>query len=118
MAKTANDVLAEWQLRGYITAELAATPGAYLSYINQAHDAITAYCRLSPAMAGLPDGLFYPWVEIAYSVMNGGMFQQANGTVTRVKEGDTEIMYSGGKNGATVPVVDYSDTLDSFRCLF
>lgn len=118
MAKAANDVLAEWQLRGYITAEQAAAPGAYLSYINQAHDAITAYCNLPTAMVGLPDGLFYPWVEIAFSVMNGGVFQQKDGTVTRVKEGDTEIMYSGGTNGATAPMIDYSQTLDSFRNLF
>lgn len=116
MAKAASDVLSEWVLRGYITAEQAATPGKYLSYINQAKDAICAYCNLLMNIPTLPDGLFYPWVEISYNIMRGGVFQQSSGTVKSVQEGDTTVQYGSG--AVVSPVVDYSAALNRYRQLF
>lgn len=116
--KAANDVLNEWVLRGYITAEQAASPAKYLSYINQAKDSICGYCNLPLTMPGLPDGLFYPWVEISYSIMQGGVFQQSSGTVKSVSEGDTSVTFNTDVNRATAPIVDYSAALDRYRQLF
>jgi hypothetical protein len=119
MAKTAADVLAEWVSRGYVTSADATTyVTKYTSYINQAKNAILAYCNLPQNIVNFPDGLFYPWIEISYAVMTGGVFSQSTGTVTSVKEGDTQVNYGTAKNTATAPIIDYSQTLNRFRCLY
>lgn len=116
MAKAASNVLSEWELRGYVTAE--ESPEKHLSYINQAKDAICAYCNLPMSISALPDGLFYPWVEISYSIMQGGVFQQSSGTVKSVSEGDTSVTFNTDVNRAIAPIVDYSAALNRFRQLF
>jgi hypothetical protein len=119
MAKTATDVLTEWGARGYYTGTPSTADTAkYTSFINQAKDSILSYCNLPLNIVNFPDGLFYSWVEISYAIMTGGVFEQSTGTVTSVKEGDTQINYSTNKNTATAPIIDYSQTLNRFRRLF
>ena len=119
MGKTAGDVLTEWGVRGYCSAALSDSDKAkYQSYIQQARQSILSYCNLPLAVSSLPDGLFYPWVEIAYAIMKGGVFEQSQGIVTSIKEDDTSINFSTSKNTATVPLVDYSNILNRFRCLY
>lgn len=116
--KTASDVLAEWVSRGYVTSAQAVSDVAkYTSFINQAKAAILDYCNLPQNIINFPDGLFYPWVEIGYSTMNGGVFQQANGVVKSVSDGDTTVQYGTDVNKAIQPVIDYSTTLNRFRRL-
>lgn len=116
MAKTVNDVLTEWTARGYIAAEPSAADTAkYTSFINQGLQSICGYCKLPLDMTGLPDGLFYPWVEISYAIMQGGVFQQSSGVVTSVKEGDTTINFGTNENKAIAPKIDYSSTLNAFK---
>ncbi|WP_312645366.1 hypothetical protein [Hydrogenoanaerobacterium sp.] len=116
MPKTPTDVLNEWALRGYITAEQSTEP-KYLSYINQAKDSILSYCNI-PLKAQMPDGLFYPWVEIAWSTAQGMTAIQGTGAVKSVSEGDTTITYDAGatvvKNDA---MLDYTSVLDRYRRL-
>nr|WP_319488480.1 hypothetical protein [uncultured Caproiciproducens sp.] len=119
MAVLVSDVLKVWTDRGYVPADPSATDTAkYTSYINQAKDSICGYCRLPLAMTALPDGLLYPWAEIAYSIMKGGVFQQSSGSVKSVSEGDTSVTFNTDINKATAPTVDYSAALNAFRCLF
>lgn len=119
MAKTANDVLKEWVLRGYITAPPSAPDaGKYKSFIEQAKQSMLAYCKLPLNAEELPDSLFYPWVEISYAIMNGGIFEQSSGTVKSIKEGDETVTYNNEKNKAIAPLIDYSDILNRHRCLF
>lgn len=127
MTKAVNDVLTVWTDRGYITAEPSSADTAkYTSYINQAKNAICGYCNLPMTLQGLPDGLLYPWAEISYAIMQGGVFSQISGAVSgaikSVQEGDTTVTFVGNTsaNGTVVPrpVVDYSAALDRFRCLF
>lgn len=116
MSKTASDILAEWVLRGYAAAEESSEK--HLSYINQAKDAICGYCKLPMSIVALPDGLFYPWVEISYAIFKGGVFQQSSGTVKSVSEGDTSVTFNTDTNKAIAPIVDYSAALNCFRQLF
>ena len=119
MGKTNSDVLTEWGKRGYYASPLSDSDKAkYLSFIDQGRQSILAYCHMPLTIDSLPDGLFYPWTEISYAIMTGGVFKQASGTVTKIKEGDSEIDYSTDKNNATVPMVDYSSILNRFRCLY
>ena len=119
MSKTASDVLAEWVSRGYITSAQSTTDAAkYTSYINQGKTSILDYCNLPQNIVDFPDGLFYPWVEISYSIMQGGVFQQSSGAVKSVSEGDTSVVFNTDVNKATMPTVDYSATLNRFRRLF
>lgn len=119
MTKSVSDVLTEWEARGYCPASPADSDAArYRSFIQQARQSILAYCNLPLAASELPDGLFFPWVEISYAIMKGGVFEQSQGIVTSVKEDDTSISFSTGKNAATAPVVDYSNILNRFRRLF
>lgn len=118
MAKTVNDVLTEWTARGYIAANPSTTDTAkYTSFINQGLQSICSYCKL-PDMTGLPDGLFYPWVEISWSILKGGVFQQSSGTVKSVSEGDTSVTFNTDTNKATAPIIDYSTALNAFRRLW
>ena len=116
MSKTNHDVLNEWVLRGYITAEQSSEP-KYLSYINQAKDAILYYCNI-PLKADMPNGLFYPWVEIAWNAAQGTTMVQGTGAVKSVSEGDTTVTYDVGttviKNNA---MLNYMSILDRFRRL-
>lgn len=119
MSKTANDVLNEWVLRGYITAEQSSNQ-KYTSYINQARQSIVDYCRFPPTMAALPNGLFYAWVEIGWATANGATTIQGTGAIKSVSEGDTTVQFDVGTtvvSGKTV-TVDYSATLNRFRNLF
>lgn len=119
MAKTVSDVLAEWTARGYIPASLSdADKAKYTSFINQAKSAICGYCNLPQNIVDFPDGLLYPWVEISYSIMHGGVFQQSSGTVKSVSEGDTSVTFNTDTNRAIAPIVDYSAALNAFRRLF
>lgn len=119
MAKTANDVLTEWTARGYIAASPSAVDTAkYTSFINQGLQSICAYCKLPQNMTGLPDGLFYPWIEISWSILKGGVFQQSSGTVKSVSEGDTSVTFNTDTNKATAPIIDYSSALNAFRRLW
>lgn len=119
MAKTASDVLTEWTARGYVPANpSAADTSKYTSFINQAKSAICGYCNLPQNIVNFPDGLFYPWVEISYAIMHGGVFQQSSGTVKSVSEGDTSVTFNTDVNKATAPIVDYSAALNAYRCLF
>lgn len=118
MSKTANEVISEWLARGYVPADPATGDTAkYISFINQGKTAILDYCNLPQNIVNFPDGLFYPWVEISFSIMNGGVFQQANGTIKSISEGDTTIQYGTTANQATAPIVDYSATLNRYRRL-
>lgn len=118
MAKTASEVIAEWVARSYITpAQALSDVTKYTSYINQAKTAILDYCNLPQNIASFPDGLFYPWVEISYSIMNGGVFNQANGVVKSISEGDTTVQFGTTANAATAPIVDYSESLNRYRRL-
>jgi hypothetical protein len=118
MAKTIANVISEWVDRGYVPAEPSADDTKkYTSFINQGKAAILDYCNLPQNIVNFPDGLFYPWVEISYSIMNGGVFQQANGVIKSISEGDTTIQYGSTVNQATMPIVDYSDTLNRYRRL-
>lgn len=115
--KTAQDVLDEWVLRGYITAEQAADL-KYTSYINQAKDSILSYCNI-PLAAQMPDGLFYAWVEIGWATANGATMVQGSGAIKSVSEGDTKIDYDVGTTvvkGSTV-TADYTTILNRFRRL-
>ena len=114
MAKTSTDVINEWVLRGYITAEQSTNP-KYLSFISQAKDAILSYCNI-PLKADMPDGLFYPWVEIAHSTAQGFSAIQGSGEIKSVSEGDTTITYDVGVTTVTNnAMVDYMSTLNTFR---
>ncbi len=116
MAKTPSDVLNEWVLRGYITAEQLAD-SKYLSYINQAKDSILSYCNLPLNIQNFPDGLFYPWVEIAWATANGATFIEGSGAVKSVTEGDTTIAFDVGTTAVsgTKAAVDYSSILNRYR---
>lgn len=125
MPKTATDVLNLWVLRGYITAEQAAAKqDKYLSYIDQAKTDILTYCNLPLNIKNFPDGLFYVWTEIAWSLQQGGEFDSVTGdlTVTSVKEGDTTVQFgsSGGVGSLTdaTATASYSAALNRFRRLF
>lgn len=119
MPKTSDDVLTEWGKRGYCASPPSDSEKAkYESFIDQARQSVLAYCRMPLAVSALPDGLLYPWVEISYAIMTGGVFEQSTGTVTRVKEGDSETMWSAEKNAAIAPIIDYSAILNRFRSLF
>lgn len=119
MPKTADDVLTVWEQRGYCDALVSEGDKAkYQSFIDQARQSILTYCRLPEAMTALPDGLLYPWAEIGYAIMTGGVFEQANGTVKSIREGDTETVYNTDVNHATAPTVDYSAILNRYRNLY
>lgn len=125
MAKTANDVLNEWVLRGYITPEQSTTDTAkYMSYINQAKTDILTYCKLPLNIQEFPDGLFYVWAEIAWGLQRGGQLNSSTGDlkVTSVKEGDTTVQFgaSGGIGSMTsaTATTGYADMLNRFRRLF
>ena len=113
MPKTPNDVLQEWVLRGYITAEQATDP-KYISYINQAKDSILGYCNI-PLKAQMPDDYFYAWIEISYATSTGGIFNKSTGVLTgaikSVSEGDTKIEYADTSVNQVAPIIDYSSTL-------
>ncbi len=118
MAKTPADVLNEWVLRGYITAEQSTTDAAkYTSYINQAKGSILSYCNLPLNIQNFPDGLFYPWVEIAWATANGATFIEGSGAVKSVTEGDTTIAFDVGTTAVsgTKASVDYSSILNRYR---
>lgn len=119
MAKTPNQVLEEWVLRGYVPADAPdADRGRYLSFIQQAKESILSYCNI-PLAAPMPDGLFYPWVEIGWATANGATLVQGSGAVKSMTEGDTTITYDVGTTvvkGNTV-TVDYSTILGRFRRL-
>lgn len=116
MSKTNHDVLNEWVLRGYITAEQSSGE-KYQSYISQAKDAILSYCNI-PLNAQMPDGLFYPWVEIAWNAAQGTTSLQGTGAVKSISEGDTTVTYDVGtkviKHDA---MLGYTSILDRFRRL-
>lgn len=119
MSKTSDDVLSIWGARGYYTGELSDPDRAkYESFIDQARQSICAYCGFPLTVVAFPDGLLYPWAEISYAIMTGGVFEQSNGTVTKIKEGDSETDYSAGINIAKAPIIDYSRILNRFRCPF
>ncbi|MPM97171.1 hypothetical protein SDC9_144344 [bioreactor metagenome] len=119
MAKIAADILAEWEARGYCSASpVDSDMKKYTSFIGQGRQSILAYCNLPLTMTGLPDGLFYPWVEISYAIMTGSVFEQSSGMVKSIKEGDRSVTYNTEKNGAIAPMVDYSNILNRYRCLF
>ena len=118
MPKTITDVINEWLARGYIpVGQTSEDTAKYTSFITQGKIAILDYCNLPQNIVNFPDGLFYPWVEISVSIMNGGVFQQANGVIKSVSEGDTTIQYGTTANQATAPIVDYSATLNRYRRL-
>lgn len=115
--KTAQDVLKEWKVRGYIPTGLSdEEEERYLSYIYQAKDAMLSYCNI-PLAAEMPDGLFYPWVEISYSSSKGANLLQGSGAVKSVTEGDTTITFDVGavQPGENTVFVDYSAILNRFR---
>lgn len=117
--KAAQDVLNEWALRGYITAEQATScTEKYTSYINQAKDSILSYCNI-PLAAQMPDDLFYVWVEIGWATANGATMVQGSGAIKSISEGDTSITYDVGTTvvkGSTV-TADYTTILNRFRRL-
>lgn len=116
MAKTNHDVLNEWVLRGYIPAE-QSTDKKYESYISQAKDAILSYCNI-PLSAQMPDGLFAPWVEIAWKTAQGTTTVQGTGAVKSVSEGDTTVTYDVGTKVVKQEVMlNYTSILDRFRRL-
>jgi len=118
MVKTASDIIAEWVARSYITAAQALSDvPKYTSYIMQAKAAILDYCNLPQNIVNFPDGLFYPWVEIAWSIFKGGVFSKADGTVKSFTEGDTTINFSTESNKLIVPAVDYTESLNRYRRL-
>jgi hypothetical protein len=118
MGKTADNVLTEWEARGYCGASPSDTEKAkYRSFISQGRQSILAYCNLPLSMEELPDGLFYPWVEISYAILTGGVFERASGVVKSVKEGDQSVTYDRDRNSAATPAVDYSSVLNRFRRL-
>lgn len=117
MPRTPADVIKEWELRGYISAEPSNNDSAkYLSYINQAKDVILSYCNI-PLTASMPDGLFYPWVEISWATVNGATLVHGSGAIKAVTEGDTKVEFDVGttvvKGAATA--VDYTAVLRRFR---
>lgn len=112
MAKTADDVLAEWVLRGYITD---TDEPRYQSYIAQAKDAVLAYCNI-PLRAPIPDGLFYPWVEIAWGMSNGTVTVEGSGEIKSISEGDTSITFDVGTSVTkTTTTVSYNAILNRYR---
>lgn len=114
MPKTSTDVLNEWKLRGYITAE-QSSDSKYLSFIDQAKQSILAYCNI-PLAAPMPDGLFYPWVEISWATANGMTTMQGTGAIKSVSEGDTTVTYDVGttvvKNDA---MISFASILNRYR---
>lgn len=119
MAKVETDVLAEWVTRGYVTQEEAdKNEEKYFSYIRQAKNAILDYCRI-PLKAAVPDGLFYPWVDIGYSYSNGLMLSSESGKIKSVSDGDTTVTFgSDGTAGSQSAIFDYSAQLNRYRRLF
>ena len=115
MSKLPNDVLKEWVLRGYITAEQAKSPDKYISYINQAKESILGYCNI-PLNAQMPDGLFYPWVEIAWSTAQGMTSVEGTGAIKSISEGDTTITYDVGTTVIqNKTILDYTAILNRYR---
>lgn len=116
MAVKNDDILMEWKARGYCTED--SDMGKCRSFIDQGRQSILAYCKMPLTVPELPNGLFYPWVEISYAIMSGGVFERASGVVKSIKEGDTSITYSTDKSDAFTPTVDYSQILNRYRRLF
>lgn len=119
MNKTSYDVLAEWVKRGYVTqADSVEYADKYISFIEQAKDGILAYCNI-PQKANMPDGLFYAWVEIAYSTSGGTASIEGSGAVKSISEGDTTVQFDVGttvvKSDKTA--VDYTAILNRYRRL-
>lgn len=117
MPKTPTEVMNEWALRGYISAEPSEKDSAkYLSYINQAKDIILSYCNI-PLVASMPDGLFYPWVEISWATVNGATLVQGSGAIKAVTEGDTKVEFDVGTTvvKGTATAVDYTAALRRYR---
>ena len=117
--KTANDVIQEWIKRGYVTSEQAqSNKDMYESYITQAKDSILSFCNI-PLAANMPDGLFYPWVEIGYSFSQGGNMTSGGMAVKSISEGDTSITYGSAESGSVEgsSAVDYTSILNRFRRL-
>lgn len=114
MAKTSNDILQEWVLRGYITAEQSANP-KWLSYISQAKDTMLSYCNI-PIKADMPDGLYYAWVDIAWGIAQGTLTIEGSGEIKSVSEGDTTITYDVGTKVVKNDVsLNYMTTLNRYR---
>jgi len=114
MPKTPNDVLQEWVLRGYITAEQSTEP-KYISFINQAKDTILSYCNI-PLKAQMPDGLFYAWTEIAWGTAQGTLTVDGTGAIKSVSEGDTTITYDVGTKVVKSDIVlTHMSVLDRYR---
>jgi hypothetical protein len=80
------------------------------------------YCTLPQNIQEVPDVLKYPWVEISTALMNNSTAALAAGTVTSVKDGDTQINYSSAKTQQARLLDGVSANniriMNSFRTLF
>lgn len=99
MRRKADDVLSLLRKRGAV--HLDTNEEIVLSYIEQAAFEIKAYCNI-PEAAEMPAGLFYVWVEISSTFING-MANSAGGAetgvISSITEGDTTIVYEAKSNG-------------------
>ena len=121
MAVAASDILAVIQSRPKtIPAGLGDT--AVQSYIDEAKPIMLEYCTLPQNIQEVPDVLKYPWVEISTALMNNSTAALATGTVTSVKDGDTQINYSSAKTQQARLLDGVSANniriMNSFRTLF
>ncbi|SDN15089.1 hypothetical protein [Acetanaerobacterium elongatum] len=113
MPKTEQDVFAEISRRYGV--EMMAQE-RYLSYICQVKEEILSYCNI-PQGATMPDGLFYPWVELSYAAARQTQTVQGTGAVKSITEGDTTITYDVGttviKNSSGL--LSYANILNRYR---
>ncbi len=113
MSKTAQDIFAEMQKR-YGIAETEQS--RYESYIEQAKQEIFAYCNI-PEKADMPDGLFYPWVELSYTAAKQAQTIQGTGAIKSISEGDTTVTYDVGTTvvKSDAALLSYASILNRYR---
>ncbi len=113
MPKTAQDVFTEMQKR-YGVAETEQS--RYESYIEQAKQEIFTYCNI-PEKAAMPDGLYYPWVELSHAASRQAQTIQGTGAIKSISEGDTTVTYDVGTTvvKSDAGLLSYATILNRFR---